>query len=225
MLASFSFAHPWVLLALAVPILLVWWEIARRGHEVALPLDHGKQRRGAPWRVLVTWASLAPALLAAVAAVILAGPQLQGSPERVRRLTNIEICLDVSGSMTADLRQRSAALGAAHEGPLGDPERDAVPPSGGLASALRRHRDREGVALLQGHAGEAEGGRSHDHPPLRRCERRLERRPPARDRQRARGSRHHAALDLRRRRGDPADDRRDLAFHLLCLFGLRWTPW
>jgi Ca-activated chloride channel family protein len=102
MLASFSFAHPWVLLGLAVPILLVWWEIARRGHEVALPLDHGKQRRGAPWRVLVTWASLAPALLAAVAAVILAGPQLQGSPERVRRLTNIEICLDVSGSMTAE---------------------------------------------------------------------------------------------------------------------------
>ncbi len=46
-------------------------------------------------------AEVVPALLLAVAVLLAAGPQLFGEPKSKRALTNIEICLDVSGSMVA----------------------------------------------------------------------------------------------------------------------------
>lgn len=95
------FGRPWVLLLLAVPVLLLWWTWTRTGRRVALPFDHG--RRGAGWFVrglLLTGESIPPLLLAA-AVLLLAWPQELAAPKQRRALTNIEFCVDISGSMTA----------------------------------------------------------------------------------------------------------------------------
>jgi Ca-activated chloride channel family protein len=67
-----------------------------------LPYDHAAFRRGRTWRILLNVAGSLPPLLLAIAIVLLAQPQQFGEPKEKRSLTNIEICLDVSGSMTAD---------------------------------------------------------------------------------------------------------------------------
>jgi Ca-activated chloride channel family protein len=89
------------LLLLALPVLMAWWEWVRRGHPLVLPFDHGKIRRGRFLQKLVAIFSMLPPLLAAVAVVILAGPQRLRTAESEKVLTNIQMCLDVSGSMTA----------------------------------------------------------------------------------------------------------------------------
>lgn len=93
-----TFAHPAVLLLLAVPVLLGWAVIARRPGVVA-PVDHSAARE----RPVLRWAlgafDAVPLLLLAVAVLVLAGPQTLQQPRRERSLTNIQICLDVSGSM------------------------------------------------------------------------------------------------------------------------------
>jgi Ca-activated chloride channel family protein len=95
------FAHPAVLFLLVVPAALLIWVWRRQSNRVVLPFDHGRQGSGKALRVFVTVAeSLAPLLLAAVI-VVLAGPQRYGEPRTKRVLTNIEFCVDVSGSMTA----------------------------------------------------------------------------------------------------------------------------
>jgi Ca-activated chloride channel family protein len=89
------------LLLLALPVLMAWWEWVRRGHPLVLPFDHGKIRRGRVLQKLVAVFSMMPPLLAAVAIVVLAGPQRLRTAESEKVLTNIQMCLDVSGSMTA----------------------------------------------------------------------------------------------------------------------------
>ena len=96
-----TFARPMFLLLLALPVLMAWWEWVRRGHPLVLPFDHGKIRRGHVLQKLVAIFSMMPPLLAAVAIVILAGPQRLRTAESEKVLTNIQMCLDVSGSMTA----------------------------------------------------------------------------------------------------------------------------
>lgn len=93
-----TFAHPWVLLLLAVPVILAWTAIARTPG-VVIPSDHG-DHRSRPWlaRLLGTL-DIVPLLILAVAIAILAGPQTLKQPKRERSLTNIQIALDVSGSM------------------------------------------------------------------------------------------------------------------------------
>ena len=94
-----TFAHPWVLLFLAIPVLLAWTVISRAPGLVS-PADH-RTPRARPWlsRTLGFFDAV-PLVLLAVAIVILAGPQTLKQPRRERSLTNIQICLDVSGSMT-----------------------------------------------------------------------------------------------------------------------------
>jgi len=96
-----SFAYPLVLLLLALPVVLVAWGWRRGGQEVALPLDWSGAKRGSLWRVLLDAVGSLPALLLAVAIVLLAGPQKIAGPKSKRVLTNIQFCLDVSGSMVA----------------------------------------------------------------------------------------------------------------------------
>src|SRR5687768_3369379 len=94
-----SFARWWVLPLLVLPVLLGVWEVMRRGHPLVLPFDHGSPARGGRspvLRVLVTLFNLAPALLLAVAVVILAGPQRLRSADQEREMTNILMALDVS---------------------------------------------------------------------------------------------------------------------------------
>lgn len=102
-----TFSHPWVLLFLIVPILLCVWEATRRGQLIALPFDHGDQRKGTGLRLLVLPATWLPALLLAVVILILSGPSRLEKPKRARELTNIEFCLDVSGSMTSPFGEGS----------------------------------------------------------------------------------------------------------------------
>jgi Ca-activated chloride channel family protein len=96
-----SFAQPYLLLLLILPVLLCVWEWQRRGHPLVLPLDHTGARGNRWLRRFVTSAQLLPHLLLAVAIVVLAGPRRLGSPSSERVLTNIQFVLDVSGSMTS----------------------------------------------------------------------------------------------------------------------------
>jgi Ca-activated chloride channel family protein len=94
-----SFARPWLLLLLVIPVGLMLWEWRRRGHPLVLPFDHGRQRRGGFLKRLVDGANLLPHALLATAILILARPQRTALPKDERNLTNILFCLDVSGSM------------------------------------------------------------------------------------------------------------------------------
>ncbi|MGL4462761.1 MAG: vWA domain-containing protein [Planctomycetia bacterium] len=100
-----SFAQPWLLLLLIAPaaVLISLWRSA--GHPVVLPLDHRfdrrAERRGRWLRFVVNAAESTPALLGAVAILLVAGPQQLGEPESKRIVSNIELCVDVSGSMTS----------------------------------------------------------------------------------------------------------------------------
>lgn len=113
-----SFLHPIVLLLLVFPILLLVWVWRGRRSAVYLPVDH-VEARGNRWlSALLRIAESLPALLLAVIIVILAVPQQQGAPTSRRVMTNIEFCLDVSGSMTAEFGDGSrydAAMAAINE--------------------------------------------------------------------------------------------------------------
>ncbi|MBI1381266.1 MAG: VWA domain-containing protein [Planctomycetaceae bacterium] len=95
------FRRPEALVLLVVPIGLVVWHLvaARRG--VAVPVDGGGARPRPGWSRAVTAAGLLPALLLGAAVLLLAEPQRFGAPRSKRVLTNIQFCVDVSGSMTA----------------------------------------------------------------------------------------------------------------------------
>jgi Ca-activated chloride channel family protein len=93
------FTQPWVLLLLVIPEALAVWEVLRRGHSIPLPFDHSGQPRRRFLSRLLLISNLLPVFTFSVIILILAGPQRLGRPERVREVTNIELCLDVSGSM------------------------------------------------------------------------------------------------------------------------------
>lgn len=93
-----TFLHPWVLLLLAVPVLLVWAILGRRA-SVVLPFDHQPHAK----RSWIGWTlgafEFVPLLLLAAAIICLAGPQMLKQPKAERLLTNIQVAMDVSGSM------------------------------------------------------------------------------------------------------------------------------
>jgi Ca-activated chloride channel family protein len=97
-----SFAHPWLLTLLVAPLAGLLWGWRRHGLQVAMPFDHA----GAPPRRWTTaalrLAHSLPLVLLAIAIVILAGPRRWGMPRDQRVMTNIEILVDVSGSMLSN---------------------------------------------------------------------------------------------------------------------------
>jgi len=95
-----TFTHPWVLLLLAVPIVLLWTILARPSGMTAPADGLPAQRERRVLRAFLGFFELVPLALLAVAIVTLAGPQTLQQPKRERSLTNITICLDVSGSMS-----------------------------------------------------------------------------------------------------------------------------
>ncbi len=113
-----GFTYPVVLALLLLPLALIAWIWRRSGNEVAVPVDHGTQGEGRVWwRVIGVFETL-PALLLAVAIILLAGPQTAGRPKNKRALSNIEFCVDISGSMTAsfgDQTRYEASMQAINE--------------------------------------------------------------------------------------------------------------
>ncbi len=112
-----SFAHWYVLFFLVIPAALLVWVWRRQGRHVVLPFDYAPPG-GRGWEFVLKVAESVPALLLAVVLVLLAGPQKLGEPKEKRALTNIEMCVDISGSMTAafgDGSRYDAAMKAAEE--------------------------------------------------------------------------------------------------------------
>lgn len=105
---NLSFAHPWVLLLLLVPAGLAAWELTRRGLRVPVPVDHRTHRPRRWIARFLAAASVLPALVLAGAVLLLAGPQRMSPPKEERLLTNIEIVLDVSGSMSSPMSSGAA---------------------------------------------------------------------------------------------------------------------
>ncbi len=96
-----SFNYPGVLFFLVIPLALLIWTWRRQSGRLVLPLDHGRAGSGRGWRLVLNLAESLPALVLAIVLILLAGPQRLGEPHSRRALTNIELCVDVSFSMTA----------------------------------------------------------------------------------------------------------------------------
>lgn len=94
-----TFAHPWIIALWLVPVFLLLWEAFRSGPTIAMPFDHRSHRKR-PWLRRSLWlASALPPAILVIAIAVVAGPQVMGEPQKRREITNIEIALDVSGSM------------------------------------------------------------------------------------------------------------------------------
>ncbi len=95
------FAYPWVLFLEVVPAMLLIRVWRQRAGRVVLPFDHARAKSHRLQAFLIHVAMSLPPLLLGVAIVLLAVPLRFGLPKTKRALTNIQFCVDVSGSMTA----------------------------------------------------------------------------------------------------------------------------
>jgi Ca-activated chloride channel family protein len=96
----FPFSRPLMLVFLAVPLWLLIRAWHRSQGRLVLPFDHAGTRSSRVLGAAVNLAESLPPFLLAVAILLLAGPQQLGEPQSRRGLTNIEFCVDISGSMT-----------------------------------------------------------------------------------------------------------------------------
>ena len=113
-----TFAHPWLLALLVLPVGLAVYLWKRAGRRVPLPFDHQPLRRERLLGFLLKAADLLPVLLLMIAIAILAGPRRFEQPRSEREMTNILFCLDVSGSMMANFgsgTRYDAAMGAVND--------------------------------------------------------------------------------------------------------------
>jgi Ca-activated chloride channel family protein len=94
-----NFLHPQVLGLLGLPVILAFWEWVRPGRPIAMPFDHGRQKRGLILRFLVLCANCLPATLLALAILLAAHPITFTPPLVERQLNNVQFVLDTSGSM------------------------------------------------------------------------------------------------------------------------------
>jgi len=96
-----SFNRPWVLWFLVLPAIGLYWIWNRRSHGVPIPVDHSKHGSGIVTRIFISLAESTPILVSMIVIWILAGPVILGKPTQKRALTNIQFCVDISGSMTS----------------------------------------------------------------------------------------------------------------------------
>jgi Ca-activated chloride channel family protein len=105
-----SFSNWHFLFGLFIPAaLLIWTWLRDRtpvlglgiDRRVALPQDHSMTRGGGISNFIIKCFLCFAPLLLAVAIILWAGPRRSGVPQSKRELTNIEFCLDLSGSMMA----------------------------------------------------------------------------------------------------------------------------
>ncbi len=114
------FVHSSVLILLAIPAALLFWIWRKNGHghQVVIPVDESLMTQNRLWKCILKVTASFPALLLAIAVLLLAGPQQLSDPKTKKRLTNIQFALDVSGSMTApfgDGNRYEAAMAAINE--------------------------------------------------------------------------------------------------------------
>lgn len=100
------FANPELLWLLVIPVTLAFWEWIRKGQSLAMPIDHRPHSKNRLLTFFVNSANMLPAALMAVAILLLARPMTSEPPETERKATNIEIVLDLSGSMNAPFGQQ-----------------------------------------------------------------------------------------------------------------------
>jgi len=96
-----SFNRPWVLWFLVLPAIGLYWIWNRRSHGVPIPVDHSKHGSGIVTRIFISLAESTPILVSMIVIWILAGPVILGKPTQKRAVTNIQFCVDISGSMTS----------------------------------------------------------------------------------------------------------------------------
>ncbi len=122
-----TFASPWMLLFLLLPVALLRRIWRTGGGRVVLPFDHHPHPGGGWLRLAIDSAESLLPLLAAIGIAIAAGPLRTAEPKAKRVLTNIEFCVDVSGSMTVPYGEgtRYDAAMAAIDRFLGAREGDA----------------------------------------------------------------------------------------------------
>ena len=97
-----NFLNWQLLFLLVIPFGMLMWTWTNKKPFLALPFDGGRQKQGRVWAFFLNVAESVPALLLAIAILILAGPTRLGTPKQERELKNIQFCLDVSGSMTTN---------------------------------------------------------------------------------------------------------------------------
>ncbi len=96
------FGQPWYLLGLIFPVMLLWFTWNRNGRRVTLPMDEGSAPADRLLRGALNVAESLTPLSLGLAIILLAGPQKLDAPKTKRSLTNIQFCVDISGSMTAE---------------------------------------------------------------------------------------------------------------------------
>jgi len=102
-----GFTYPLVLFLLVIPAALLFQVWHRKQGRVVMPFDHGIQRSGRGLEILINGGEMLPALILAAVVLLLAGPTQTGEPKVQKALTNIEFCVDVSGSMSATFGEGS----------------------------------------------------------------------------------------------------------------------
>ena len=100
-LPELSLERPVFLLAAIIPLAILVWVLTRTGRRIAIPLDHGTRPTRNVFQFLISAVEVLLPILLLIAVVIAAIPLAAGNPVKQRRLTNIEFCVDCSGSMTA----------------------------------------------------------------------------------------------------------------------------
>ncbi|MFP6765468.1 MAG: hypothetical protein VB858_17705, partial [Planctomycetaceae bacterium] len=102
-----GFTYPLVLFFLVLPAALLFQVWYRKGRRTVMPFDHGIQRSGRGLEFLINCGEMLPAFILVVVVLLLAGPTQTGEPRIQKALTNIEFCVDVSGSMNATFGEGS----------------------------------------------------------------------------------------------------------------------
>ena len=90
-----------VALCLTAATLFGMWIWKRRSRQIAVPYDHSEHTSGRRWWMALTSVETLVPVLAGIVMLIVCTPLTTGSPVEKRSVSNIQFCVDSSGSMTA----------------------------------------------------------------------------------------------------------------------------